>query len=163
MMREIICSWLCNDEERDTKQFPRNLFGTLYMRGFVFETLGAPKQWPCDIYNLNLNPADVPPAFARNINHGSFRGAPSDFDVITFIKKHICDSELSQEPMLVLTNHRAARMDLVPTTKLLVESFKTSSIDTVFLSDPSSKMHTANHLFFHPMGLLSTPKESQQP
>ena len=53
------------------------------------------------------------------VNEGSFRGMASPHDVISLMKKHICDKELSQPPMLVLTHHRAGCLDIVPTQKLL--------------------------------------------
>ena len=40
-------------------------------------------------------------------------------DVICFIKKYICDAQLAQDPMLVLTHHRASGFSLLPTEKIL--------------------------------------------
>lgn len=70
--------------------------------------------------------ADVPEAIAEQINEGSYRGAQSPHDVISFIKKHISDEGLSQPPMLVLTTNRAHRLTLVPDEKPLVEIQKTA-------------------------------------
>ena len=63
--------------------------------------------------------ADVPPVFADSINSGSYRGVASPEDGICFIKKFISDSELAQDPLLVMTAGRAQNFQLVPTTKLL--------------------------------------------
>ena len=87
---------------------------------------GFPTQWSplkfVYISVLTLSPADVPTPLAGAINSGSFKGAPSPNDVISFLKKHICDKELSQSPVLVLTSARAARMDIVPTGKCLANN-----------------------------------------
>lgn len=72
-------------------------------------------RWPHRSHPL----PDVPPGLAKNINNGSYRGAESPNDVICFIKKHICDDELSQEPLLVLTEQRARNFDLIPQSKTL--------------------------------------------
>lgn len=63
--------------------------------------------------------ADVPPAFTNTINSGSFRGQPSPHDVVCFIKKYISDSELAQDPLLVMTYGRAHNFNLVPAAKML--------------------------------------------
>lgn len=63
--------------------------------------------------------ANLPEALANIVNPGSFRGMASPHDVISLIKKHICDNELSQPPLLVLTHHRALGVNLVPTEKQL--------------------------------------------
>lgn len=73
-------------------------------------------------FNLLLSlpsPGDVPESLARNVDHGSFRGIASPHDVIVFIKKHVCDATLSQEPLLVLSHARAERFSLIPDEKLL--------------------------------------------
>jgi len=73
---------------------------------------------------MNLPPVDVPPAFQRSIDHGSWRGEPSDHDVICFVKRHICDKELSQDPILVLTYARASGFPLVPNSKSFANQFR---------------------------------------
>eukprot|EP00435_Cladocopium_sp_Y103_P006304 s5416_g2.t1 len=55
---------------------------------------------------ISLLRRDVPESLARRIGQGSYRGVTSGNDVVTFIKKHICDESLSQDPLLVLTERR---------------------------------------------------------
>lgn len=43
--------------------------------------------------------------------------------MISLIKRHICDKELSQQPLLVMTEQRASRMSLVPDGKLLSQTY----------------------------------------
>ena len=62
----------------------------------------------------------MPAPLARSINSGSSREPASDGDVILFVKKYICDTELAQEPLLVLKESRASNFSLVPDTKILV-------------------------------------------
>ena len=62
---------------------------------------------------------DVPEPLARIVDHGSYKGPAHPLDVICFIKKHMCDYELAQRPLLVLSHTRAQSFVLVPTTKLL--------------------------------------------
>lgn len=62
----------------------------------------------------------MPPTFTDRINVGSFRGVPSPQDSVCFIKKYISDSELAQDPLLVMTHVRATNMSLVPESKILI-------------------------------------------
>ncbi|CAL1151353.1 unnamed protein product, partial [Cladocopium goreaui] len=48
---------------------------------------------------------DLPEALANMVNSGSFRGIANPHDVVSLIKKHICDPTLSQPPLLVLSHH----------------------------------------------------------
>ena len=62
---------------------------------------------------------DLPAGMAQNVNQGSFRGQPSPRDAVCCIKRYISDKELSQEPLLVLTQGRADGFNLLPTQKSL--------------------------------------------
>ena len=64
-------------------------------------------------------PEDVPAALQRAINSGSSTARASENDVILFVKKYISDVELAQEPLLVMTETRAAGFNLIPNTKTL--------------------------------------------
>ena len=69
------------------------------------------------IFNLQLNPADLPENL--NVDNGSLRVAPSPTDCCLLVKKFICSDTLSQRPLLVLTAARATRVGMVPETKYL--------------------------------------------
>ncbi len=51
------------------------------------------------------------------IQRGSNRNVPRSDDVVILVKKHICDVELSQRPLLVLTKTVADRMIDLPDGK----------------------------------------------
>ena len=52
----------------------------------------------------------------------------SPHDVICFIKQHLCDEQLSQEPLLVLTHARAQRFDVVTSRKILDHGLEVFSL-----------------------------------
>ena len=51
------------------------------------------------------------------IDRGSNRSVPRSDDVVVLMKKHICDVELSQRPLLALTKTVADRMTDLPVGK----------------------------------------------
>lgn len=62
---------------------------------------------------------DLPESLACNVAHGSWRGSPLPGDVVCLIKRYICDSELSQAPLLILPHVRVGEVQLVPQPKKL--------------------------------------------
>lgn len=51
------------------------------------------------------------------INSGSYRGQPNGADVMTFIKKFVCDNTLAQDPLLTMTHGRAFNYVSLPSEK----------------------------------------------
>eukprot|EP00439_Symbiodinium_sp_Y106_P036817 s3128_g4.t1 len=63
---------------------------------------------------------DLPDGLRDQIQRGSFRGMPSDYDVITLVKKHISSQELAQAgcaPLLTLPERMQIEGSIVPTEK----------------------------------------------
>lgn len=64
--------------------------------------------------------SDLPEQLALNVDQGSWRGAPHREDIVCLVKRHICDTQLSQKPLLVLPESRVARVGLNTEVKPLV-------------------------------------------
>ena len=62
---------------------------------------------------------DLPDALAHSVDNGSWRGAPHHEDIICLVKRHVCDGQLSQSPLLVLPEARVFRVQLKPDAKNL--------------------------------------------
>ena len=109
---------------------------------------------PVPHWASQLQPWDLPEALANVVSQGSFRGMANPHDVISLIKKHICDKELSQPPMLVLTNHRAGCLGMVPTEKLPSAQFD-PMVFNVFTMVWCKEFSIFRMLFHHILHLLS--------
>ncbi|CAE6970633.1 unnamed protein product [Symbiodinium natans] len=67
---------------------------------------------------LAMQVRDLPDIYKHRITTGSMRAAVQSNDVVTVIKKYICDEQLSQPPLLTLTHARFSRLDtMVPRAK----------------------------------------------
>ena len=91
--------------------------------------------WTADIASTHAfnqaslgHPADLPDALKAQVNRGSNRAVSSQNDVVMLIKKYICSPELSQAPLLTLTQARFERLrGPVPVAKKRLRTNRTES------------------------------------
>ena len=69
------------------------------------------------IFNLFAALLDLPDALQNAADRGSNRNTPSSQDIFCLVKKYICEEDLGQRPLLVLTKAAADRVADLPEGK----------------------------------------------